>query len=231
MTKESKGKEYEPGTLQTYRNGLQRYFLERPCPLAVDNFDLKKSSGIELKKVSMMLSMKKKDLKQKGLGNKANAAQPVETKDIEKMWSSGAIGLQNPRSLLHLVWWNNGTSNTKSDKPRTARETNRLRQNRQESTTTRFGGRMVESKIRTEHLSSTLAIVRMFLEISSQVQLTAKNPMSGTRWFQLVEIQWQSKCRVLRPLPPWTANSKIRVVTKQSSKRSVMISTHWRSQS
>ena len=53
--------------------------------------------------------MKKKDLKQKGLGNKPNAAQPVETEDIKKMWSSGAIGLQNPRSLLHLVWWNNVT--------------------------------------------------------------------------------------------------------------------------
>ena len=37
------------------------------------------------------------------------AAQPVETEDIEKVWSSGAIGLQNPRSLLHLVWWNNVT--------------------------------------------------------------------------------------------------------------------------
>ena len=55
--------------------------------------------------------------------------------------------------------------------------------------------------------------------------------MSGTRWLQLVEIHWQSKCRVLRPLPPWTANSQIRVVAKQSSKRSVMISTRWRSQS
>ena len=33
-TKENKGKEYEPGTLQTYRNGLRRYFLERPCPPA-----------------------------------------------------------------------------------------------------------------------------------------------------------------------------------------------------
>ena len=108
-TKENKGKEYEPGTLQTYRNGLRRYFLERPCPPAIDNFDLEKSSAIEFEEVSTMLSMKKKDLKQKGLGNKANAAQPVETEDIEKMWSSGAIGLQNPRSLLHLVWWSNVT--------------------------------------------------------------------------------------------------------------------------
>ena len=34
-----KGKEYEPGSLQTYRNGLRRYFLQRPCPPAPDNFD------------------------------------------------------------------------------------------------------------------------------------------------------------------------------------------------
>ena len=88
---------------QTYRNGLRRYFLERPCPPAVDNFDLKKSSAIEFEGVSTMLSMKKKDLKQKGHGNKPNATQPVEAEDIEKMWSSGAIRL----SLVHLVWWNN----------------------------------------------------------------------------------------------------------------------------
>ena len=109
--KENKGKEYVPGTLQTYRNYLRRrYFLERPCPPAVVNFNLEKSSAIEFEEVStMMLSINKKDLKQKGLGNKLNAAQPVETEDIEKMWSSGAIGLQNPRSLLHLVWRYNVT--------------------------------------------------------------------------------------------------------------------------
>ena len=67
--KENRSKEYEPRTLQTYCNGLRRYFLERLCPPAVDNFDLEKSSAIEFEEVSMMLSMKKKDLKQKGLGN------------------------------------------------------------------------------------------------------------------------------------------------------------------
>ena len=35
------------------------------------------------------------------------------------------------------------------------------RKNGSESITTRFGGRRVESEIRTEHLSSTLAIVRI----------------------------------------------------------------------
>ena len=74
--KEKKGKEYEPATLQTYRNGLRRYFLERPCPSAVDNFnfDVEKSSGIKFEKVSVMLSMKTKKLKHKGLRNKLNAA-------------------------------------------------------------------------------------------------------------------------------------------------------------
>ena len=48
-------------------------------------------------------------MKRNGLGNKPNAAQPLEEDEIEKIWSTGALGLQNLRSLLHLVWWNNVT--------------------------------------------------------------------------------------------------------------------------
>ncbi|KAK3731509.1 hypothetical protein QZH41_008540 [Actinostola sp. cb2023] len=85
------------------------YFLERPCPPAIDNFDIEKSSGIEFQEVADMLSTKKKNLKKQGLGNQPNAAQPVEKEDVEKLWSSGAVGLKNPRKLIHLVWWNNVT--------------------------------------------------------------------------------------------------------------------------
>jgi len=106
-TKENKGKEYEPGTLQTYRNGLRRYFLERQCPPAVDNFDIEKGSGTEFEEVAEMLSLKKKDLKKKGFGNKPNTAQPIEDEDVQKMWESGAVGMHSPRALLRLVWWNN----------------------------------------------------------------------------------------------------------------------------
>ena len=67
----------------------------------------KKNEGFN--EVAKMLSVKRKDLKRKGLGNKPNAAQPLEEDEIEKIWFSGAVGLQNPRSLLHLVWWNNVT--------------------------------------------------------------------------------------------------------------------------
>ena len=56
-----------------------------------------------------MLTVKKRDLKKKGLGNKPNASEPLEDHQIEQMWSSGAIGLQNPRSPLRLAWWNNVT--------------------------------------------------------------------------------------------------------------------------
>ena len=105
--KDDEGKEYEPGSLQTYHNGLRRYFLHRPCLPAPDNFDIGKNE--EFDEVANMLSVKKKDLKRKGLGNKPNAAQPLEEDEIEKIWSTGALGLQNPRSLLHLVEWNNDT--------------------------------------------------------------------------------------------------------------------------
>ena len=89
--KENKGKEYEPGSLQTYRNGLRRYFLQRPCPPAPDSFDIE-----NFEEVVAMLSVKKKDLKKKGLGNKPNASEPLEDHQIEQMWSSRTIGLQIP---------------------------------------------------------------------------------------------------------------------------------------
>ena len=47
----------------------------------------RKSLVIEFEEVSAILSIKKKDLKQKGFGNKPNAAQRVEAEDIEKKCS------------------------------------------------------------------------------------------------------------------------------------------------
>ena len=63
------------------------------------NFDEEKSA--ELKEVGNKLIVRKKYWKERGLGNKQNEAQPLEDDQIEKMWSTGAIGLQN--RLLHLV--------------------------------------------------------------------------------------------------------------------------------
>ncbi len=39
---DDEGKEYDPGSLQTYQNCLPRYFI-RPCLPAPDNFDMEKN--------------------------------------------------------------------------------------------------------------------------------------------------------------------------------------------
>ena len=124
-----------------------------------------------------MLSVKKKDLKKKGLGNKPNAIEPLEDHQIEQMWSSGAIGLQNPRSLLLLVSWNNVTrlgmrafkeqydcqiedftvseeyvKYTKNAKQRTVKVTKEARGNGRESTTPKYGKPLEEREIHIEPL-------------------------------------------------------------------------------
>ena len=99
--KGKEGEEYEPGTLTTYRNGLRRYFLERPKSEG-ERFDIGEDEDLKNK-----LSSKRKQLKSVGKGNRPNACDPLDEEQIEKLWSSGAIGLETPRQLLNLVWWNN----------------------------------------------------------------------------------------------------------------------------
>ena len=82
--KDDEGKEYEPGPLQTYRNGLRRYFLLRPCPPAPDNFDIEKNE--EFNKLAKILSVKRKDSKASVI--LPNAAQPLEEDEILIQWSS-----------------------------------------------------------------------------------------------------------------------------------------------
>lgn len=97
--KDRVGEEYEPSTLQTYRNGLRRYFLERNTG---EKFDIGEDEDLKKK-----LASKKKQLKSKGKGNRPNEAHPLDDIQIEKLWETGAIGLKTPRQILHLVWWNN----------------------------------------------------------------------------------------------------------------------------
>ena len=217
--------------------------------------------------------MKKKDLKQKGLGNKLNAAQPVETENIEKMWPSGAIGFQNPRSLLNLVhvWWNNvthlgmrgikeqhdcqpgdftvteqyteykerQTKNCQEDEP-TATKQARTYNNKIwrtdggerdphrafiEYVGYRQKGDNVPGNFYPSPVDSPKSNV-WYKIVSTGTYIHTYVYSTSPRGFSVVEIHWQSKLRVLCPLPPWTANSQIPVVAKRSSKRSVMISTH-----
>ena len=97
--KETVGAEYEPLTLTAYRNGLRRYFLEWR---EGEKFDIGDDANLTKK-----LCAKRKQLKAAGKGSRPNKADPFDENQIEKLWSSGAVGIQNPRQLLLLVWWNN----------------------------------------------------------------------------------------------------------------------------
>ena len=97
--KDSLREEYEPSTLSTYRNGLRRYFLERKDG---ESFDIGEDEDLKKK-----LAANKKQLKSEGKGNRPHRADPLDENQMEKLCTTGAVGLKKPRQLLHLVWWNN----------------------------------------------------------------------------------------------------------------------------
>ena len=53
-----------------------------------------------------MLAAKKKQLKAEGKGNRPQRTDPLDENQVEKLCTTGAVGLKTPRQLLHLVRWN-----------------------------------------------------------------------------------------------------------------------------
>ena len=91
-----KNTNHQPSPL---RNGLRRYFLERK---EGDCFDIGEDEDLKKK-----LASKRKQLKAKGKGSGPYSADPLDERQVEKLWTTGAVRLKTPRQLLHLVWWNN----------------------------------------------------------------------------------------------------------------------------
>ena len=52
------------------------------------------------------LATKKKQLKAEGKGNRPDRATPLDENQVEKLWTTGAVGLKTLRQLHHLMWWN-----------------------------------------------------------------------------------------------------------------------------
>ena len=96
--KDRLGEEYEPSTLSTYRNFLRRFFFERKDG---ESFDIREDENLKMK-----LASKGKQLKAEGKGNRPNRSDPLDDSQMEKLWTSGAIGLKTQRQLLHLMRWN-----------------------------------------------------------------------------------------------------------------------------
>ena len=54
-----------------------------------------------------MLESRRRDLKQKGLGNRPNVAHPLSKNDEEKLLETKQFGSETPQSLINTVWYFN----------------------------------------------------------------------------------------------------------------------------
>lgn len=92
------GDEYQPDTLSSIRNSLQRIIHERGSLL-----DLRNSANFDRSR--KVLKAKRKGLKKMGLGNKPNATRPLEDEELEKLKILEYFGWNTPEALQNLMWW------------------------------------------------------------------------------------------------------------------------------
>ena len=51
------------------------------------------------------LASKRNQLKAEGKGSGPHRADPLDESQVERLWTTEAVGLNTPRQLFHLVWW------------------------------------------------------------------------------------------------------------------------------
>ena len=90
--------EPEPGTLTTYFRSLCSFFSMNnfPIDIARDKVQFKMSNNV--------LESRKKDLTSQGKGKLPKKAKLI-LEEEETMWATGALGDNNPKSLLHAVYF------------------------------------------------------------------------------------------------------------------------------
>ena len=90
--------EYEPDTLSSYRNSWQRVISDQGL-----KYDIKKDP--EFEKSCKVLKSRRKELTNKGKGNKPNAARNLEQDEVNILYETGFFGTQDPVALQRTIWW------------------------------------------------------------------------------------------------------------------------------
>jgi integrase len=99
LTKKN-GDMYEPDTLTSFHRSINRKLEE------IDyGYDIVKAP--EFKTSRDVLAAKRRELKQRGKGNRPNKAEPLTENEEEQLWTSGTMGLHSPESLFNMVWYLN----------------------------------------------------------------------------------------------------------------------------
>ena len=92
------GCNYEPDSLNSIRNSLQRILHERGSKL-----DLKSGSDFVLSR--KVLTAKRKQLTKAGFGNKPNATRPLTKEEEDFLYQQKYFGVETPCVLQRTVWW------------------------------------------------------------------------------------------------------------------------------
>ena len=98
--KKVNGDEYEPDSLTSFRNSINRHLREQQYKYSLID-------SLEFSKHREVLKAKRKQLKGKGKGRKPNSAQPLSKTDREKLYEKGYLGTNDPQALQTTVWLNN----------------------------------------------------------------------------------------------------------------------------
>ena len=98
--RKSDGEQYEPDTLTSYHRGIDRHLRDKKYP-----FSLIKDKEFATSRA--VLASKRKELKQKGKGNKPNASTPLSLSEEKALKDKNCIGLNSPQQLLNKMWLQN----------------------------------------------------------------------------------------------------------------------------
>ena len=104
-TRKVTGEPYPPTTLHSILSGIQRY-MRSLDPLKCPNFFAKNNPTFTTLRNTMDSVFRA--LRKEGVGSDKKNAKPFTKEEEEQLWSSGAIGVSDPLSLLHAVFYYNG---------------------------------------------------------------------------------------------------------------------------
>ena len=93
-----KGELYEPDTLNSIRNSLQRVLVSHGKMLDI-RYDLK------FQKSQAVLAARRKQLKKLGKGNRPNKTRALTDEEVNHLYKIPYFGADNPMSEQCTVWW------------------------------------------------------------------------------------------------------------------------------
>ena len=96
--KKKNGELYQPDSLTSIRNSLQRVLTDRGSKINL-------KTSMEFERSRKVLAARRKQLTQLGLGSKPNATRPLEDSEVEKLKEMGYFGWENSEQLQRLMWW------------------------------------------------------------------------------------------------------------------------------